>query len=172
MLRPPSSEEVAAMHLLHHRTIWVLLGAIAASLAVAVPSASASGNGCSVNIQNPHYSVSHGGIDTTAVWTCSLVPTTIEFGFYFLWVCPTNDGGAKDETWITNNCTFKGSNDADFTITVAGSNGATDRVVPPKSNPAAHGTGWWISCSNWRSNGPAGTSGWHLNFSNWAYVSG
>lgn len=159
------------MGLLRLRSLWVLLPVIAASLAIAVPTASAD-NGCTANVQNPHVSASHGGIDVTAVWQCTLVPTTIEFGFFNLWVCPTNDNGAKDETWITTYCTIKGYNNANFTITVPGSNGATDRVAPPKSNPAAHGAPWWIACTNWRSDGPGGTSGWHLQFSNWVELSG
>jgi hypothetical protein len=160
------------------RPWWVLSMVIAASLMFFVASALGSlpdTNGCDANIQNPHYSNTHGGIDVTGVWTCTKVPTTIEMGYFDLWLCPV-DYGEKNlaaEDWIINHCTFKGSNDGNFNVTIAGSAGAQDRTVPSKYVAAAHGTGWWIACTIWHSVGPGGTSEDHgPMFSNWIYISG
>jgi hypothetical protein len=143
----------------------------------ALPSR-ADPNGCATaNVQNPHITNSHPGgpgVDATAVWQCIQVPTTIWLtgdGFLYLWVCPNNDGGAKDEAWIGSHCTNKGANYNSFVITVAGKNGSKDRVVPHKTDPAAHGSGWWIACTVWYSEGPGGTSSDHgPTFSNWVQI--
>ncbi len=44
-----------------------------AAITVASPATAfaADVNGCSANVQKAHYSSSHGGIDLTAVWTCT-----------------------------------------------------------------------------------------------------
>jgi len=132
-------------------------------------------NGCSANIQNPHFSASHGGIDVTGVWQCNEVPTTIEFltvpaGGFFLFLC--SERGKRTEAWVTANCSIQGSTANSIQITTAGQNGAKDRVAPPTNEPAAHGSGWWVACAAWRSNGPSGGSAKHVNFSNWVQITG
>jgi len=151
-----------------------VLVALVVSVLQASP-ALAEVNGCSANIQNPHVSQSHGGIDVTGVWKCSEVPTTIQFNFtasggLFLFLCP--EKGRSTETWVTNHCTIKGINADDIPITTAGNSGAKDRVAPHTAEPAAHGSGWWIACATWRSVGPSGTSPKHVKFSNWVQISG
>ena len=74
------------------------LGAITvASCALVLVPASAvtihETNGCVPNVQNPHDSQSHGGIDVTATFYCDSVPTQIDLlspGGLALWNCPTN----------------------------------------------------------------------------------
>src|SRR3989442_1572482 len=117
------------------RVMIVFIFALTGIIVRALP-ALAEINWCTVNVQDPHYSSSHGGIDITAVWACGKVPTTIHldnlnpldalYPYLDLWLCPNNDGGAKDENWLINNCTLKGANNYYVTITVAGSNGSKD----------------------------------------------
>jgi hypothetical protein len=130
-------------------------------------------NGCFIDggVQNPHYSVGAGGIVSTASWRCSSVPATInlsavgETGFW-LWLCPSP--APPDEAWISANCTEMGDNFNDILIT----NPYIDYNVHAPAGAGAHGTGWWIACTMWYSQGQNGRGNTTLEFSNSVWVSG
>jgi hypothetical protein len=123
-------------------------------------------NGCQASIDNPHYSGGAAGIIAKGNWLCSVAPATIYLhappGGFLLFLCPTQP--PKNEDWIAQNCTQKGINTTDFTISTA--NQWNVRYVPPLGQPGAHGTGWWIACAMWSSGGYNGTSPLHTTFSN------
>ena len=109
----------------------------------------------------------------TGTWKCSDVSTTIYLnpnrfvggvGFW-LWLCPRQP--PKSESYLNNpanHCTVKGVSHEDISLTKSGVTVA--RTAPPPSQPAAHGTGWWIACSIWVSNGPHGLGSKVTSFSN------
>lgn len=153
-------------------TMLVLSGTGAIVVATAAP-AFAELNSCSANIQNPHDSASHGGADVTGTWKCADVSTTIYLepnrfvggvGFW-LWLCPRKP--PKSESYLNNSanhCKVVGVNHENISLTKAGRTVA--RTAPPPAKRAAHGTGWWIACSIWVSNGPKGLGGKVTSFSN------
>ena len=135
-------------------------------------AASTDKNGCSANLQTPHYSTGAGGVIAKANYSCTYVPSTVYLGTrttgYWLWVCPSK--GPDDESWIVQNCRFINGNIENVYATVSG--GENIRYVPPAGNPPGHGSGWWISCSQWYSSGPKGVSSDRLDFSAWWEGSG
>jgi hypothetical protein len=138
------------------------VGAIALCGLMLPPTATASAredNGCSANVQNPHISNSHGGIDVTATFRCDDVPTQIDLlspGGLALWNCQTKP--TRSLSYLENNCNIVGHNQENpVNITKAGKGGQQFRTAPPLSDPAAHGHGWWIATAIWQSHGPNGT---------------
>ena len=146
----------------------VLCALAATSIVLVFPATSgAELNSCSVtSMQTPHYSTGAGGVIAKATWACSFVPTTIRLYPYALYLCPSQP--PQDETWIVLNCTQKGQNTNNISITQPNTN--YTRYVPPSGLPGAHGAGWWTSCVMWDSVGPNGTSAEHLNFSASVYI--
>jgi len=116
-------------------------------------------NGCSANVQNPHVSDSHGGIDVTATFKCADVPTNIDLlspGGLALWNCPSQP--SRSLSYLEAHCNIVGFNQENpVKITRAGKGGQQFRTAPPMSHPAAHGHGWWIATAIWQSHGPNGT---------------
>lgn len=160
------------------RACVLLVGVSIASSFLAMPeqprfSILAEANGCSVNVNNLHVSTGAGGVISKGFWSCERVPTDIILDTSQLdgctqWVCPTDNNGAKDEDWISSHCTNKGATYVDFTIYTAFK--SYTRYTPPSGQPGAHGSGHWISCAQWHSNGPNGPSSQHTNFSNWVQI--
>ena len=157
----------------------VVLASSALIMTTALPASAADRNGCSANVQNPHFSNSHGGIDVTAKWKCSDVTTTIYLAAnrfvggvgFWLWLCPNKP--PKSESYLNNSangCHVKGVNHEDISLTTSGK--TISRTSPPLSHAAAHGSGWWIACSIWASNGPGGLSAKHTTFGNAVELSG
>jgi len=151
-----------------------LSGLFAAALvfSTAVPAAAADINGCSANVQNPHWSNGAGGHISKANWSCTRVPTLISLdpigGYgYYLWLCPSKP--PKSESYLSANCTVKGENYEDINAT---STRAYTRYVPPASQPGAHGTGWYIACATWQTRGPGGVGGLRVTFSNAVHLTG
>jgi hypothetical protein len=144
--------------------------------ALAMPShVNEDKNGCEVNVQNPHFSQSHGGIDITATWTCSHVPSTVFLGStttsLVLWVCPHRP--EQSEAYLTDashHCIVEGVNRENIQVKKTKVKHA--RTAPPPSQPAAHGNGWWIACTTWYSKGPNGTSEDRTNFSRAVQLNG
>jgi hypothetical protein len=129
-------------------------------------------NGCFIrgDVQWPHYSYGSGGVVSDAYWQCSSVPSTInlsalETGFY-LWLCP--EQALPDENWILNNCTFQGGDFYDIFITTPNQ----DYIRHAPAGAGAHGTGWWIACAIWYSQGPNGRGSTIMQFSPSVWVSG
>ena len=158
------------------RLLLIMMLILSGSSALVMGTASAAfaeTNSCSANIQNPHDSASHGGADVTGTWKCSSVTTTIYLAAnrfvggvgFWLWLCPRKP--PQSESYLNNSanhCTVKGVSHENITLTKSGVTVA--RTAPPPSQPAAHGTGWWIACSIWVSNGPHGLGSKVTSFSN------
>jgi hypothetical protein len=154
----------ARRHLL--KGVIAVLAAV--NVLVLVPTTAAHAddeNGCNVNVQYPHYSEFHGGIDVSAVWNC----TEYEFAAtihqsLFLWLCAEEP--PQDEPWIEANCTLAGRNIDD------GQGPYVVRTAPHPGEAAAHGDGWWISCTSWYSTGVMGDGTRQMNFSAPQYLVG
>jgi hypothetical protein len=130
-------------------------------------------NGCSANVQNPHYSASAGGIVVKTVDTCTYGPTEVvrdvgAQGLY-LWLCPS--AGQKSEVWITTNCSADGWVNYTNCYLAVGGDSCT-RTAPTPGVPPAHGTGYWVACETFSSNGPNGQSQNHTYFSNFVFATG
>lgn len=137
----------------------------------AAPALAADVNGCTANVQNPHYSSGAGGNIAKATWVCSKVPTTINIGYgvggFWLWRCPNEP--PKSEYYLGQNCTIVGFDGSSISITRA--NTQYTRYAPPSGTPGARGRGWYMACTTWRSQGPGGTSGTVTTFSNAVFLS-
>ena len=135
-------------------------------------------NGCSITMQNPHYSSGAGGVIEKADWTCGDVPTTIYINYpnyvygynLMLWLCGTKTPQAS-VTWLLDNCSPEGNWQGSFTITKSGSAGDTTRYAPPQGQSGAHGSGWWIGSVEWADEGPNGNRE-YISYSNAAQASG
>jgi hypothetical protein len=120
-------------------------------------------NGCSANVQNAHWSTTHGsgGIDLTATWTCSntstiiLNPTGESEGYLVIWGC----GQTKPQpeyTYVIANCSPDGVNsESPFTVDAGDQ---VSRTAPPLADPPLSGVQWWIGSVSWESQGPDGTA--------------
>lgn len=130
-------------------------------------------NSCSANVQNPHYSISHGGIDVTATYECSTLHPllTVFVDYVYLWVCPSSP--QKNETYLQEHCTSKGANSNVLGFAITKTNFKYPLTAPAPSSPAAHGSGFWLACSLWYSYSKThGTGPKILNFSNIVELSG
>lgn len=140
--------------------------------ASATVSASAAGsNGCTTEVDNPHFSSGAPGIIAKAYWTCEEVPTTIYLdvndgnvlGFY-LFLC-TTASPEHSLVWLDDNCTQKGLNISNLLVSTANTKSAA-RYVPPSDDEGAQGSGYWIAVANWQPVGPGGTGAVEYTFSN------
>lgn len=123
----------------------------------ATPAADA--NGCSVSIQDPHWSNGADGHIDKATWKCSKVPTTVTLsGFvvlqrgFYLWLCRSKP---RDSIiWLGQHCKVVGSSHENLELTARHKSGT--RTVPPAPAKGARGTGWYIGYALWQSHGPHG----------------
>jgi hypothetical protein len=141
----------------------VLAGSVIAFCSLTLtPAATATARGnndCSANVQNPHFSQSHGGIDVTATFECERVPTKIYLlspGGLALWNCVNKP--QRSLSYLEDHCNIVGTNQENpVDITRAGHKYRQSRTAPPLADPPAHGHGWWIGSAIWQSHGPGGT---------------
>ena|ERR1051326_150443 len=128
-----------------------------ASFAAASPLGTNGDNGCHANVQNPHISDSHGGIDVTATWYCTTAPVDIYLltpGGLALWNCQNSP--QRSLSWLEANCEINGYNQEN-PVSLPTANKSAFRTAPPLSDPAACGQGYWIASAIWQSHGPNGT---------------
>lgn len=145
------------------RALCILLAASAAAICgitvtVSVSASVNETNGCSANVQNPHYSKSHGGVDVTATWSCTTAPVSIDLlnpGGLALWNCPGGEP-SKSLSYLEDNCNIVGTN-TESPIDLPTARKSAFRTSPPLSKPAAQGHGWFIGSAVWQSHGPNGT---------------
>lgn len=143
---------------------------LAGLLASASTALASDKNMCSANINNPHFSSGAGGAIVKGQWSCLDTPTTIFLDgtngsvFFNLWLC-TDKEPTKSEFYLESdsNCSVKGVNGQNITITGPS---AVTRTAPPSPEPGAHGTGWWVACAVWVSQGPLGLGSPVTTFSN------
>lgn len=116
----------------------------------ASPAAAADQNGCDANVQNPHYSSSHGGYDVTVTYKCDTINRDIQ-ALAILWKCQTTPpiiNGIPDKGWLANNCDFW-DNNRDFSVTKK--NYQYPITAPAPTDPAAGGSGYYVGETTWRS---------------------
>jgi hypothetical protein len=123
--------------------------ALAAALVFAGPVTAVTDatTGCSVGIQDPHFSPGANGVIVKADFSCPRAATIIQ-GLQLFW-CGSKQP-QKNEGWLAANCERRGLNGQ--TVVFGAGGGSTSRYAPPLGQPGSSLRGWYSGCITWQVN--------------------
>lgn len=119
---------------------------------------------CSARAENPHVSSTPGaGIDAKTAFYCTSgagASMTVHDYLMNLYLCPQPVSGPESGWTTTQGCVVKSSSasatyhDGNFSL-VTGQ--TVKRQVPHPGQPAVHGSGYWVTCTQYTRTGLTGT---------------
>lgn len=136
---------------------WAVLASVvmvpgATAVGASTVSPSEAGTLCHVTMENPHPSSTSGmGAVAKARFSCDRGSMTVKSYLINLYLCPQKVSGPESGWTTTYGCRVvaesNGINNHDQPFNV-GEATVTRQVPAPGSSPA-HGSGWWVACTQY-----------------------